>query len=97
MAAAEDDTVVGQFEWDLEKNRANVLKHGIDFGDALQAFSDPAANVVEARWVDGERRQLIIGRAGGMLVSVVFTSRGDRIRLISARRPRASERKRYGQ
>jgi uncharacterized DUF497 family protein len=97
MPAAEDDTVVGLFEWDPDKNRTNVRKHEIDFGDALQVFSDPAAIVVEARRVHGEQRQLIVGRAGGNFMTVVFTVRGERIRLISARRSRSTERKRYGQ
>ena len=43
----------------------------------------------------GERRIKAIGELNGVVISVVYTWRGDRRRLISARRARADERKQY--
>jgi uncharacterized DUF497 family protein len=74
------------FEWDDAKAAANFRKHGVDFETATDVFRDPfAVDVVDASMDYGEPRFRIIGRAGGKLVTVVFTERGDRIRIISAR------------
>ena len=97
MPLDEDDLAFEGFEWDANKNRSNVAKHGIDFAEALLAFSDAAAVTLEPKSRYGETRQLIVGEVAGRLVTVVFTLRGQRIRIISARRSRRSERKRHGQ
>jgi uncharacterized DUF497 family protein len=84
------------FEWDANKNVTNVLKHGIDFLDAVKVFADPNLVVVDAKVRQQEARLLAIGLLDRLLITVVFTLRGDRIRIISARRARSSERRRYG-
>lgn len=83
------------FEWDSNKNAANVKKHGIDFASATEVFSDPAMLTLESRHAGEEPRYLGIGKVGALTVTVVFTLRGDRVRIISARRSRFEERKRY--
>jgi uncharacterized DUF497 family protein len=89
------ETLIG-FEWDAAKRGANAKKHGIDFSDAIRVFSDPAALTIPSSQKASEQRYLVIGELDGGVVTVVCTQRGDRIRIISVRRARKSERKRYG-
>ena len=93
----DEDPALEGFEWDPQKRRSNVVKHGIDFARALLVFSDPLAVIFESRSHESETRQLIVGQVDGRLVTVVFTLREGRIRIVSARRARKSERRRYGQ
>jgi uncharacterized DUF497 family protein len=83
-----------EFEWDEAKRLANVAKHGIDFYDVLEIFASPHLEI-EARQTNGETRRLAVGRLAGRLVTVVFTHRGEAIRIISARRARHGERRQY--
>lgn len=85
----------GIFEWDENKRLSNIRKHGIDFLDARWVFSDPNAITFPSHRDHAEPRFLTVGRVGIRAVTVVFTMRGDRIRIISARRCRAQERRRY--
>jgi len=81
------------FEWDSSKADLNYRKHGITFEIATKVFSDLFA----VEWIDpsssdhGEERFLIVGRAEALLLTVVYAERGDRVRLISARRSTKSE------
>src|ERR1700740_1659241 len=84
------------FEWDENKRRSNVIKHGIDFSDATEAFYDPAALTFLSPYTTHERRYVTIGAVRGVLIAVVSTSRGGAIRIISARAARRSERQKYG-
>lgn len=85
-----------RFEWDPAKNRANVAKHGVDFADAVAVFEDDLALTrpdVEAR---GEPRFVTVGQdAFGRFLVVVFTERGSRVRIISARSATKQERRSY--
>jgi uncharacterized protein len=82
-------------EWDPRKAAANRRKHGIDFADAATVLHDEFAVTV----LDddpGEERFVTIGTdAVGRVLVVVFTWRGHRIRLISARPATVGERRRY--
>lgn len=80
------------FEWDPEKAKANVAKHGIDFDEAASVFADPLASWdVDERPYSGEERFIALGTSYFQrLVIVVFTQRGERVR-ISARRPTRRE------
>jgi len=62
----------------------------------LKVFSDPNVIIVDSRVTQQETRRLAIGLVDDLLVTLVFTLRGERIRIISARRSRISERRRYG-
>ena len=85
------------FEWDDAKARSNLAKHGFSFEEAREVFADPGAVVFDVtRKEDGENRLKAIGRIGGRLFTVVYTSRGAARRLISARRANAKEERRYG-
>jgi uncharacterized DUF497 family protein len=83
-----------EFEWDEGKRLANVAKHGIDFYDVLEVFASPHLEI-EARPTNGEPRRLAVGLLDGRLVTIVFTHRGEAIRIISARRARHGERRQY--
>jgi uncharacterized protein len=87
---------IGVFEWDENKRRSNVTKHGIDFEDAKQVFNDPAAFTRLSPRRVSERRYVTVGLMKGVLVAVIFTRRGDALRVISARAARRSERRMYG-
>lgn len=87
-----------QFEWDDEKERKNIAKHGIAFRTAILVFEDQ--NRLE--WYDeahslDEDRYLTIGEIGGtfMVVTVVYTERSTAIRIISARRATKAEKEEY--
>jgi len=84
------------YQWDPNKSRINLRKHGIAFADAVFVFEDSAAITVEDEHI-GEERYITIGMdAENRLLVVVFTWRGDNsIRIISARKTTPSERKQY--
>jgi len=74
-----------QFEWDEGKNRENQRKHGIPFALAQYAFSDPGRVIAEdVRHSQSERRYYCIGKVGDGIITVRFTYRKRRIRIIGA-------------
>lgn len=86
------------FEWDENKEKINIAKHGLDFSTAALVFRDQ--NRLE--WFDeihsdDEDRYITIGEINGIAVvlMVVYTERGDAIRLISARKATKQERRMY--
>jgi uncharacterized DUF497 family protein len=81
------------FEWDEFKCVANLTKHGIDFDDASEVFDGPVLVWKSARRED--ERWIAIGIAFDQIISVIFTYRGEAIRIISARRPRENEKRAY--
>ncbi len=84
------------FEWDEAKREANFVKHGVDFADALEVFSDPLRmeRIDRRREYDEERHQ-VIGCVSDQVVFVVYTLRGRTRRMISARRASRNERQAY--
>ena len=85
------------FEWDEAKAASNLTKHGVSFRAAPATFDDPSRIVFDAsRAADGEARLRAVGRAEGRLMTVVFTWRGDRARIISFRPANSAEIKLYG-
>jgi len=79
-----------EFEFDPAKSASNLEKHGIDFTAAQALWQDVMRVEIPARTVD-EARWLVIGQIGGKHWSVVVTYRGQRVRIISARRSRKEE------
>lgn len=83
------------FTWDPRKATANAKKHGVSFGEAVTVFADPLAFIVE----DGvhPERSAIIGQSASLkVILVVYVDVVEtQIRIISARRTTAHERKRY--
>lgn len=87
------------FEWDETKALANLHKHGVSFEDAQTVFGDlNSITIFDTPHTDDEDRFVTIGQTtNGQLVVVVYTQRGTRIRLISARKATSQERKQYEQ
>ena len=83
-----------EFEFDRAKSDLNKQKHGIDFDKATALWEDPDLLVAPARSTD-EPRQPAIGMVGGRTWSAIVTYRDQRVRLISVRRAREEEVKRY--
>jgi uncharacterized protein len=84
------------FEWDDNKRRSNIDKHGIDFADAKEALYDPGAFTFVSPRSSHERRYITVGSLGGTLITVIFTLRGGAVRIISARAARRVEKELYG-
>lgn len=84
-----------EFEWDETKAVSNLRKHSVDFADAVGVFDDPLALSMPDDALDEQRFVGIGADVLGRVLVVVYTIRGDRVRIISARRATASERKRY--
>jgi uncharacterized protein len=89
-----------KFEWDSEKAASNLLKHKISFPDAASVFLDQnRIETFDGREGYGEDRWKTVGLVSPLLLTVVYTIRsidGEVIRLISARKADAHERKQYG-
>ena len=85
------------YEWDAEKARANQRKHGISFDEAATVFLDPLAlTFPDPNYSAGEEREITIGySARHQVVFVSHCQRGDRVRIISARKATRGERKQY--
>jgi uncharacterized DUF497 family protein len=83
------------FDWDKEKNKSNIIKHGIDFRDALKMFAGPMLIKEDTREDYGERRWISIGELNEIVVVMVFTIRGKIVRIISVRKANQKERESY--
>ena len=82
------------FEFDPAKSASNERKHGIDFEAAQALWLDPDRLEIKARSLDEARTQ-VIGTIAKQVWSAFITVRGDRVRIISVRRARDEEEKRY--
>lgn len=78
------------FEYDLYKSNANLDKHGIDFEEAQELWTDEwrLVTVVEHK---GERRELLIAHYAGRCWAAIYTMREEKIRIISVRRATKKE------
>src|SRR4051794_27270717 len=95
MANIRDD----RFEWDLDKARANVARHGVTFDEASTIFNDPLlVSLSDVAHSQGEERLFAIGLSeSGKLLVVVHSEIGETIRVISARLASRRERNNYEQ
>ena len=84
-----------KYQWDKNKSASNLQKHGIEFADAVSVFSDDLAITIPDNRFDEDRFVTIGMDAFGRILVVVFTWRGEDIRLISARLAERRERKQY--
>jgi uncharacterized DUF497 family protein len=86
-----------QFEWDREKGKRNLRKHGVSFDEAVTVFYDPlSATFNDSDHSVEEQRLITVGSSSrGRLLVVSHTERGNAIRIISARPATAQERKRH--
>ncbi|HNT36472.1 MAG TPA: BrnT family toxin [bacterium] len=83
------------FEWDRSKARENEAKQGVSFADTFAVFDDPNAMTIEDLR-ENEQRYVTIGMdAFSRVLVVVYTWRGESIRIISARKAVRFEVKQY--
>ena len=82
------------FGWDARKAAANVRKHGVSFEEARTVFADPLGRIVaDRRHSLHEEREVLIGLSDrARIIAVMFTERGDAVRIISARQATRRER-----
>ena len=88
-----------EFEWDPLKSRINEKRHGVSFKEGMTAFADKFSyTIADPEHFMGEYRFLLLGlSSSGSLLVISHTERGDRIRIISARRATKREREQYAQ
>ncbi len=84
-----------EFERDAQKARSNLRKHGVDFADCVSVFFDDLAITINDSSSDEERFITIGADALERILVVVYTWRGERIRIISTRKATRRERKHY--
>lgn len=83
-------------EFDPKKDRANAAKHGVSLSEGDGVLRDTLALTMEDGRADSEQRFVTVGaNVFGELRVVVWTGRGDDVRIISVRRPTPAERKAY--
>ena len=83
------------YEWDPKKAVGNLDKHGIDFADAVAVLEDELALTLDDDYPHEKRYATIGADAPGRLLVVIYTFRGENIRLISAREATPRERRQY--
>ena len=85
-----------KFEWDDEKNKENIRKHGLDFADAWQIFDAPMLTALDTKEDYGEDRFIGIGFLKNFVVVVVYTEpEEETTRIISLRKALKHERERF--
>ena len=82
------------FEFDVNKSKSNLVKHGIDFETASRLWTDPQRIEIPARTVD-EPRLMLIAKFEDKVWSAIFTHVEQNIRIISVRRARKNEEEIY--
>src|SRR5580692_1033383 len=83
-------------EFDPRKNAANIAKHGVSLATGDGVLNDPLAITIEDSSALDEQRWVTVGANSlGTLMVVVWTERGEEIRLISVRPATSKERKSY--
>jgi uncharacterized protein len=87
-----------EFEWDEEKARANMAKHGVSFVAGRLVFFDLGhIEEIDDSIFYGEERWKAVGLVTGRLLAVIYTQRDDKVRIISARRATRHEQQNYYQ
>jgi hypothetical protein len=86
-----------EFEWNPNKAALNLEKHGVSFHEATTVFNDPlSATFPDPDHSIRESRYIIIGMSGfGQLLVVAHTDRGEKVRIITARKATRQERRFY--
>jgi len=85
-----------EFEWDDDKAKSNLAKHGISFEAGRRVFDDAFSfGFPDAGDAGDEIRYVMVGMANGVLLTVVYTERGERTRIISARKATRHEQREY--
>jgi uncharacterized DUF497 family protein len=83
------------FDFDPTKNRTNLQKHGIGLAVGALIWNDYVFEREDDRRNYGETRFIALGSVDGRVLLVVYTLRGEKRRLISARKANEHERQIY--
>jgi uncharacterized DUF497 family protein len=85
------------FEWDEEKSKGNIRKHGVSFDEAKTVFNDPfAMTIADPDHSLQEDRYIDMGMSSrGRLLVVWYTERGQNIRIIGSRKASPTQRRQY--
>lgn len=84
------------YEWDDDKSRSNLAKHGLDFADAPLVLNGPCVTFLDDRFEYGEKRLISLGTLAGRVVVIAHAPRGqDVTRIISMRKANRREQKIY--
>ena len=89
------------FEWDSDKNKANIANHGLSFEKAQEVFEDPLhLSILDERFSHFEERWITIGSTGNGEIIIAaylyfFEEQEEKMRIISARAATPKERKQY--
>jgi hypothetical protein len=79
------DVINGDFVWNVHKEKANILKHRVDFHCAVRAFRDPEREIFKDETHSIlEDRYFCLGKIDGRILTVRFVYRGGRIRILGA-------------
>jgi len=84
-----------KFEWNKDKNKSNIAKHGIDFSDASLFFENPYSHYEDTRSDYKEKRLVAIGTIEKRVVVMVYVKRKDKTRIISMRKANEREKKKF--
>ena len=88
-----------KFEWEASKAASNIQKHGVTFEEARTVFFDERARLInDPDHSESEERFILLGFSSSLRVIVVchcYRSEGNVIRIISARKATATEKKAY--
>ena len=82
-------------EWDAAKEAVNFRKHGVGFAGAVSVFDDVFAITIPDKSSAEERFMTLGVDAFGRVIVVVYTWRGEAVRIISARKATRRERRQY--
>jgi uncharacterized DUF497 family protein len=87
------------FEWDEDKAQENLKKHRVSFEEAATILGDPlTVTILDPSHSGAEERYVDIGASSkGRILVVVYTERGNHIRIISCRKATPTERRKYEQ
>jgi uncharacterized protein len=85
------------FEWDEEKSKGNLRKHGVSFDEAKTVFNDPfAMTIPDPEHSAQEDRYIDLGMSSqGRILMVWYTERSRNIRIIGSRKAARSQRQKY--
>ena len=87
--------VIAKYEWDEEKREWNLRHRGLDFMDAYLVFENPSKITLDATREEDRKQDIALVEVGGVILSLVYTIRGERVRVISFRVASRKERKLY--
>lgn len=76
---------VGKFVWDVDREIANIEKHGVDFTSASKVFLDPKRKIIlDSKHSIMELRHYCIGKVEDKIITVRFTYRRGEVRIFGA-------------